>query len=50
MVIARHVLYFCPADSQSMSFDLVSPYPQFPVSTAAVDVSHRTRRGLIADP
>ena len=29
IVIARHVRCFCPADSQSMSFELVSPYIQF---------------------
>ena len=43
IVIARHVRCFCPADSQSMSFKLVSPYLQFPFSTAAIEVSHRTR-------
>ena len=29
IVIARHVRCVCPADSQSMSFELVSPYLQF---------------------
>ena len=36
IVLARHVLGFCPADPQSMSFKLVSPYFQFSLSTAVI--------------
>ena len=32
IVIARHVRCFCPADSQSMSYELVSPYLQLSLS------------------
>ena len=34
---------FCPADPQSMRFELVFSYLQFSLSTASLDVSHMTR-------
>ena len=43
IVLAQHVRCFCPADSQSMPFEVVSLYLQFSLSTAALDVLHRTR-------